>query len=236
MSAGSTSDMLKNFAIGGLSGMTATSCIQPIDMVKVRIQLKSESRASNLSPFTIARDIYANEGGLKGFYQGIDSALLRQAVYATLRLGIYFNLSDYIKDHMNGGANLSVGQKAGASMIAGAIGSFIGTPCDLVLVRMQADSTLPVEERRNYSNVFNAFGRIAKEEGITSLWYGAGPTILRAVAMNVSMLATYDEAKERFTAKFGKGHDKAIMMSASMCSAVATSICSLPFDNIKTKL
>ena len=36
-------EMPKNFLIGGLSGMTATSCIQPIDMVKVRIQLKSEA-------------------------------------------------------------------------------------------------------------------------------------------------------------------------------------------------
>lgn len=41
----------------------------------------------------------------------IDSALLRQAIYATLRLGIYFNLSDYIKEHVNGGANLSALQK-----------------------------------------------------------------------------------------------------------------------------
>jgi hypothetical protein len=38
-------------------------------MVKVRIQLKSEARAENLSPFTVARDIYA-EGGAKGFYRG----------------------------------------------------------------------------------------------------------------------------------------------------------------------
>jgi hypothetical protein len=29
--------MAKNFFIGGLSGMIATSVIQPIDMVKVRI-------------------------------------------------------------------------------------------------------------------------------------------------------------------------------------------------------
>ena len=70
-------DMIKNFAIGGLSGMTATACIQPIDMVKVRIQLKSEAKSGNLSPFTIAKEIYANEGGIKGFYKGIDSALLR---------------------------------------------------------------------------------------------------------------------------------------------------------------
>lgn len=69
--------MIKNFAIGGLSGMTATSCIQPIDMVKVRIQLKSEAKGGSLSPIGIAKDIYHNEGGIKGFYKGIDSALLR---------------------------------------------------------------------------------------------------------------------------------------------------------------
>jgi hypothetical protein len=39
-------------------------------MVKVRIQLKSESKGGSLSPFTIARDIYANEGGIKAFYKG----------------------------------------------------------------------------------------------------------------------------------------------------------------------
>lgn len=38
------------------------------------------------------------------------------------------------------------------------------------------------------------------------------------------------------TARFGKGHDKAVLFSASMISAVATSTASLPFDNIKTKL
>ncbi len=41
-----------------------------MDMIKVRIQLKSEANAGNLSPFTIARDIYHNEGGMKGFYKG----------------------------------------------------------------------------------------------------------------------------------------------------------------------
>jgi solute carrier family 25 oxoglutarate transporter 11 len=47
---------------------------------------------------------------------------------------------------------------------------------------------------------------------------------------------TYDEAKERLTARLGKDHPKAIMFTASMLSAVATSTASLPFDNIKTKL
>ena len=39
-------------------------------MVKVRIQLKSES-GGNLSPFHIAREVYA-EGGVARFYKGYD--------------------------------------------------------------------------------------------------------------------------------------------------------------------
>jgi len=68
--------MVKNFFIGGLSGMIATSCIQPIDMVKVRIQVSSESGGST-NPFKIAKEIGAQPGGIKNFYAGIDSALMR---------------------------------------------------------------------------------------------------------------------------------------------------------------
>lgn len=56
--------------------MTATCCIQPIDMVKVRIQLKSESHSASLSPINIAKEVY-HEGGVKAFYKGLDSALMR---------------------------------------------------------------------------------------------------------------------------------------------------------------
>lgn len=121
-------------------------------------------------------------------------------------------------------------------MIAGAIGSFIGNPCDLSLVRMQADSTLPPAERRNYKHVFDAFGRIVREEGVRSLWNGATPTIARAMSLNMAQLVTYEECKERISKIMGKGNDKAVMFSASMIAAVATSAASLPFDNIKTKL
>lgn len=68
-------DAVQPFWIGGLSGMIATCFIQPVDMIKVVIQLKSET-AAKLGPdapkanFTSAlKDIYA-QGGVKGFYRG----------------------------------------------------------------------------------------------------------------------------------------------------------------------
>lgn len=103
-----------------------------MDMIKVRIQLGSEAGGST-SPFAIARTILA-ESGVKGFYKGLDAALMRQVVYGTARMGLYFNISENFKKQNNGG-NLSFSQKTQASFAAGAIGSFIGNPCDLALVR-----------------------------------------------------------------------------------------------------
>ena len=88
-------------------------------------------------------------------------------------------------------------EKAICSLSAGFIGAYIGNPADLALVRMQNDTVLPPEQRRNYKNVVDAFSRIVKEEGVTALWKGSIPTVCRAMSLNFGMLAPYDEAKER---------------------------------------
>ena len=51
-------------------------------------------------------------------------------------------------------------------MTAGAVASFVGNPCDLTLVRLQADSALPKDQRRNYRHAVDAFVRIVREEGV----------------------------------------------------------------------
>ncbi len=164
----------------------------------------------------------------------IDSALLRQAVYTTLRLGIFFSLTDYIKQGKSEGQNLSTLEKIACSFTAGGIGSFFGNPFDLCLVRLQSDQTLPPEQRRNYKNVFDALFRIPKEEGITGLWKGASPTVTRAIALNIGMLVSYEEAKERVQKYVGKGRLQ--LLVASAISGIFTALFSLPFDNVKTKL
>jgi solute carrier family 25 oxoglutarate transporter 11 len=82
-------------------------------------------------------------------------------------------------------------------LVAGGLGALIGTPADLILIRMQGDSTLPVDQRRNYTSVFDAMRRIPAEEGVRNLWKGGGPTVVRAMALNLGMFTTYEESKER---------------------------------------
>ena len=68
-------------------------------------------------------------------------------------------------------------------MTSGGIGSFVGTPSEVALVRMGADTKLPMAERRNYTSVVNCLSRIGKAEGLKGLWNGATVTVMRAMIM-----------------------------------------------------
>ena len=88
-------------------------------------------------------------------------------------------------------------------LTAGAIGAFCGTPADVALIRMCVDNRLPEAERRNYKSVFDAWRRIAGEEGITALWTGCGPTIGRAMVVNVCQLCCQTQAKQEIGSRTG---------------------------------
>lgn len=61
--------------------------------------------------------------------------------------------------------------------------------------------------------------------------------MLRAVAMNVGMMVTYDEGKERLAKHLGSNNNpKFTEISASLVAAFVIGVGSLPFDNVKTKL
>lgn len=232
----STWDKVRPFVIGGLSGMFATTVVQPIDTVKVRIQISGENKgkgAVSTNPIAVGRKILTEEG-VAALYKGLDAGLVRQATYTTTRLGVYSYLFDSIKRKKG---SVSFGEKLWISSLAGFTGALVGTPADLALIRFQSDGTLPPAERRNYKNVGDAFARIVKEEGFFSLWKGSTPTILRALALNMMMLTSNDQIKEYIThAKGLKKPDNFAIFTASAISGFLSSFVSLPFDNIKTKM
>jgi solute carrier family 25 oxoglutarate transporter 11 len=106
-------------------------------------------------------------------------------------------------------------QKAFIGLTAGAIGATVGSPADLALIRMQADSTLPAAQRRHYKNAFQALYRISADEGVLALWKGAGPTVVRAMSLNMGMLASYDQSVELFRDKFGAGEISTVVGKTS---------------------
>ncbi|KAK2154038.1 hypothetical protein LSH36_278g00040 [Paralvinella palmiformis] len=182
------------FLFGGSAGMAATLFVQPLDLVKNRMQMSGEGGASKEHKTSLhaIRSIIRNEG-FTGIYSGLSAGLLRQASYTTTRLGVYSILFDVFAVE---GKPPNFATKAAIGMTAGAIGSIIGTPAEVALIRMTSDGRLPVNERRGYKNVFNALYRITTEEGVLTLWRGCGPTIARAMVVNAAQLASYSQAKQ----------------------------------------
>uniref|UniRef100_W8BM21 Mitochondrial 2-oxoglutarate/malate carrier protein n=1 Tax=Ceratitis capitata TaxID=7213 RepID=W8BM21_CERCA len=224
------------FLFGGLAGMGATCIVQPLDLVKTRMQIsgagggKKEYRNS----FHCIQTVVKNEGPL-GLYRGIGAALLRQATYTTGRLGVYTYLVDIFQTKFQ--RSPGVVDSMAMGVIAGACGAFIGTPAEVALIRMASDGRLPPAERRNYTNVVNALTRIVREEGVTALWRGSIPTMGRAMVVNMTQLASYSQFKTYFKngpLKMEEGI--ALHFCASMLSGLLTTITSMPLDIAKTRI
>ena len=224
---------LKPYIAGGSAAVIATMCVHPVDLLKTRVQMQvvgaGEARVGSLK---MARSIIS-EGGVTKLYAGLSAAVMRQAVYGTVRLGLHDQISNTLKDR-NGGHAIPLYQKIASSMISGAVGGLAGNPFDIAMVRMQADGQAPVEQRRGYTNVFTAVGRIVKEEGLMTLWRGSIPMVCRAIAMNVGMLASYDQSKELLAPYTGTG--KTTSLLASAISGFVCAFTTLPFDLIKCRL
>lgn len=225
------------FFIGGSSAVCATCCIQPIDMVKVQIQLQEGGAAGAAvirNPVTMAGHLVKNNGPMF-LYKGLSAGILRQMTYGLTRLGIFRTLTNKFAPEGGTAADIDFVTKLGCSLTAGGIGALIGTPADAALVRMQADSKLPVEMRRNYKNGLDALFRMAREEGLSGFFTGATPTIFRGLAINVGMLMTYDSFKKSNASWAGEGTQTNRFVSGFLSGWVAATV-SLPFDFIKTRL
>lgn len=173
--------------------------------------------------------------GFASLYKGLSAGLLRQATYTTARMGIYNNISAAALAH-NDNKPLPLWQKAGCGLAAGGLGALIGNPADLTLLRMQADTSLPMEQRRNYKGLVDAFSRIIKEEGPKGLFTGATPTVVRAMALNMGMLASNDQAKEMLENMGLEKGGTVVVLGAASIAGVLAAVCSLPFDYVKTQL
>ncbi|KAH6986510.1 mitochondrial carrier domain-containing protein [Ilyonectria sp. MPI-CAGE-AT-0026] len=222
------------FIVGCGSSMFATVCIQPIDTVKVRMQLMERSNGK-VSPWLIARDI-VRQGGFFNLYNGLSAGLLRQLVYGSLRLGLFTNFEQRLEQRAHErGTTLGFGGRTLAGLSAGGLAALVGNPTEVALIRMQADGMRPVEHRQNYTSAFDALWRISKQEGVVRLWKGSAPTIIRAMSTNFGQLAFFSESKHQIK-KYSSISPESRTALAAAIAGFAGAVISLPFDFVKTRL
>jgi solute carrier family 25 oxoglutarate transporter 11 len=212
----------------------ATCFVQPLDLVKTRMQISGVGGKEKVTTVSVIKNVVQKEG-LTGLYAGLSAALFRQASYTTVRMGVYNTMFDMYEASYEGKPPSFV-VKACMGMGAGAVGAFVGTPAEVSLIRMTSDGRLPLAERRNYKHIFDALIRITREEGLFTLWRGCIPTIGRAMVVNAAQLASYSQAKQFLLSTSYFRDNIMCHFVASMISGLVTTAASMPVDIAKTRI
>lgn len=231
---------LKRFCCSGCSSMIAGFITNPIDVIKIRLQLDNQLSgnrnifAQRYYPgFIRGILVIGRDEGLAGLFKGVGASVIREGVYSTIRIGAY----EPVKGIMGAGApDAPLWRKVCAGAVTGSIGSAIASPTDLVKVRMQGEGKLREGESARYRNVFHALSTIAKNDGVRGLWRGVGPTVQRAALLSASQIPAYDHTKNTLKQKQIMQEGLLLHFLSAIIAGFVTSLVTSPFDLVKTRI
>lgn len=177
-------DLTKPFIFSGIAAMVSSAAVHPIEIMKVRIILHGEklglegTRKAFINPLDTIRTMYKEEG-IKGFYKGLSISMYRQAIFGSIKLGVYrVLLENYMRRFENPETYVRIRKRKRTKylLFSGFCASVVGCPLDTTLTRIQGDNALPPHLRRNYKNLVHALRTVINEEGVLSLWRGFSPS------------------------------------------------------------
>ncbi|XP_066833150.1 solute carrier family 25 member 48 isoform X1 [Anser cygnoides] len=185
---GRGSVQLQDFAAGWVGGAASVVVGHPLDTIKTRLQA-GQGYGNTLN---CVLTVYRNES-VAGFFKGMSFPLASIAVYSSVVFGVFSNTQRLLSQLRHGDASHApaLADVALASMVAGFVSVGIGTPVDLVKIRLQMQ-TQPYITANNklkptvpgspmYRGPIHCFRTVLQKEGIAGIYRGVGAMLLRDV-------------------------------------------------------
>lgn len=248
--------------LSGMSVSCATACTNPLDVLKVRLQVVRPTHARSGGPVHHAPSgmadafvqLVRHEGPL-ALWKGLTPSLVRAMCYGGLRLGLYQPILDALQSSVvpggsvrggqgterdgGGGRTADLSMKVAAGCASGSFAAALLNPTELVKTRLMADAragtstTATAAAPRGAAATLTA---IVRAEGVGALWKGASMSMTRSAVLTASQCATYDEVKRLFMAATGATDGLGTHLCASMLTGLVTTTVTNPVDMIKTQL
>ncbi|XP_014678335.1 PREDICTED: kidney mitochondrial carrier protein 1-like [Priapulus caudatus] len=221
------------FIYGGGASVFAEFFTFPIDTSKTRLQIQGQHIDTKLTKLKYRGMLHAmyrisKEEGFRALYSGVSPALLRQATYGTIKIGIYYSLKEMLIKNPEDNTLLT---SVICGIVAGVVSSSFANPTDVLKVRMQASNKDFVQQ-----NMFRSFANIYKQEGVKGLWRGVGPTAQRAAVVAGVELSLYDMCKKHIIHRDLLGDNVYTHLISSFIAGLGGAITSNPIDVIKTRM
>lgn len=225
---------LQQVGLAGVSNACAAFFTNPVDVVKVRLQMDGEGTTATQryrGVFHAGTTIFTEEG-LQGLYRGMQASACRELSYSGIRMGLYEPTKEALGATDPTRTPLWLKILAGA--ITGASGSILANPFDLVKVRMQSAG---IPGRPQYASALHALSEISREGGgVRGLWRGSSPTVQRAALLTASQVPSYDHVKHFMV---DNGHLREGYVCHFFCSMIAGVVAAAvtsPVDLVKSRV
>jgi hypothetical protein len=223
-------DLLKSVSAAGSAAVITVTGIHPIDVVKTRLQVSGDGTngARNYKALGIGGtvSVIAKEEGVTAFWKGIGAAWMREASYTSLRLGLY----SPIKHAMGVKNDSNFLWKFAAGSAAGAIGSTAGNPFDVLKTRMMAT------EGKGTPSLGEAASALYKAQGIGGFYRGLGANVMRAMVLNGTKMACYDQIKLMIKKSGLVSNNLAVSFFSAFGAGFFMATTVAPFDMVRTRL
>ncbi|BGP44982.1 mitochondrial aspartate-glutamate transporter agc1 [Rhodotorula kratochvilovae] len=181
-------------AAGGLAGGCQVVFTNPLEIVKIRLQMQGENAKITGAPRQSAGHIVKSLG-LLGLYRGATACLARDVPFSAIYFPAHAHLKKDIFHEGRDGKVLSYGEALSAAAIAGMPAAYLTTPADVIKTRLQSEAR---KGESTYKGIGDAFRKILREEGAAALFKGGPARVLRSSPQFGVTLVAYENFKKHF--------------------------------------
>ncbi|KAF5385009.1 hypothetical protein D9615_001219 [Tricholomella constricta] len=176
---------------GGMAGGCQVVFTNPLEIVKIRLQIQGEAaKVEGAVPKGAVHII--RQLGILGLYKGASACLLRDIPFSAIYFTAYWHLKKDLFNEGYNGKQLSFLETLSAAGIAGMPAAYLTTPADVVKTRLQVEAR---QGQTPYKGLQDAFVKIYKEEGFRALFKGGPARVLRSSPQFGFTLLGYETLK-----------------------------------------
>ncbi|KAF9539415.1 mitochondrial aspartate-glutamate transporter agc1 [Mortierella hygrophila] len=178
---------------GGVAGGSQVVFTNPLEIVKIRLQVAGEAAKSLEAPRPGAIAIVRNLG-IIGLYKGASACLLRDIPFSAIYFPVYAHLK---KDVFHEGPDhrLAISELLIAGAVAGMPAAYFTTPADVIKTRLQVEAK---KGQSSYNGIRDAARKIYAEEGFRAFFKGGPARIFRSSPQFGTTLMVYEVLQRAF--------------------------------------
>jgi len=176
------------FIAGGSAGGCQVIFTNPLEIVKIRLQVQGEAaKAEGVKPKGAVHIV--KQLGLLGLYKGASACLLRDIPFSAIYFPAYSHLKKDLFHEGYNGKKLTFFETLASAAIAGMPAAYLTTPADVVKTRLQVEAR---KGQTTYKGLTDAFVKIYREEGPKALFKGGVARIIRSSPQFGFTLVAYE--------------------------------------------